>query len=299
MQEIVRIVDTLELSREFINRMVSNFYNEYDIQVPEINGLIKTDYNTSDTNISLRLFLNDKFLNLFKVNNDNNIITFTNPIKATQIEADELIISRVINQKTIDQLNVTDKEIMLNAGDTSVIDNPVNDEYDSFISTFRGSLNKVSIKWNEIINRWQFTNNGTTYSNFINYDPVANAYLNIDTGSTGFYINDNAGLTVNKTDKPYLMYKGTQWWVKDGSTSTPNPFPLLPYKEFGIDNINPDHFIIINKKLNLTSSMVTMINHANKNDLNRLSINVKNELTVDTLPVFDEKLVFAYNLIIG
>lgn len=55
---------------------------------------------------------------------------------------------------------VTDNVITLNQGETGA---GVTAVY-SGMEVDRGSLNKVAVRWNEIYDYWELTNNGTTYS---------------------------------------------------------------------------------------------------------------------------------------
>jgi hypothetical protein len=94
-------------------------------------------------------------------------------------------------------LNVTNTKIVLNSGQQSA-------SLSAFLEVDRGLNNAdVSIRWNEVDDKWQFTNNGTTF-----YDiPSGSEYLT-STGS----INTHTDVTITSPQSgQVLKYDGTKW----------------------------------------------------------------------------------------
>ena len=71
-----------------------------------------------------------------------------------------------LNSYTTSELLVQDQYITLNSGQTTPI-------LDAFVKVERGATD-VAIKWNEATDRWQFTNDGSTYYNI----PISSEYDN-------------------------------------------------------------------------------------------------------------------------
>ena len=100
-------------------------------------------------------------------------------------------------------LNVTNSEIVLNDGQTTGALNAV-------IKNDRGSDPDVDIRWDEVVNKWKFTNDGTTY-----YDlPTAASDLTNDAGyltSIGS-INGHTDVVISSPQSDQILkYNGSQW----------------------------------------------------------------------------------------
>jgi len=92
-----------------------------------------------------------------------------------------------LNSYTTSELLVQDQYITLNSGQTSGV-------LDAFVKVERGATD-VAIKWNETTDRWQFTNDGSTYYNI----PVSSEYdnfnFNVQVGGTSQEVADGGTLT--------------------------------------------------------------------------------------------------------
>lgn len=101
---------------------------------------------------------------------------FSNDITASHITADGdlfvtgnlIILGETTTLNTQDVL-VEDNEIILNANVTGA---PV---LDAFVTINRGDEPAANVKWDETIDRWQFTNDGTNYYNI----PIPEEYDNV------------------------------------------------------------------------------------------------------------------------
>jgi hypothetical protein len=71
-----------------------------------------------------------------------------------------------LNSFTTSELLVQDQYVTLNSGQTTPV-------LDAFLKVERGTTD-VAVKWNEATDRWQFTNDGTTYYNI----PISTEYNN-------------------------------------------------------------------------------------------------------------------------
>ena len=123
-------------------------------------------------------------------------------------------------------LNVTNSEIVLNDGQASGALNAV-------IKNDRGSDPDVDISWDEVTNKWKFTNDGTTYYNL----PTAASDLTNDAGyltSIGS-INGHTDVVISSPQSDQILkYNGSQWVnttfsttaqvvVQDAAPSNPQP----------------------------------------------------------------------------
>jgi len=84
-------------------------------------------------------------------------------------------------------LAVEDNKVLLNS---SVTGSP---SADAGIEVERGDSNNVELRWNETADKWQFSNDGTTYVNIASNTDVSTAYSNATT------YTDNAISNVNNT----------------------------------------------------------------------------------------------------
>ncbi len=126
----------------------------------------------------------------------------------------------------VSTLNVTDNEIVLN-------DNQASGGLNAIIRNERGTDADVSIRWNETTDRWQFTNNGTTY-----YDLAISASdLTNDAGylTTSSSIDTLGDVTISSpSNGDVLSYNGSNWVnspasitakaaISDAAPSNPSP----------------------------------------------------------------------------
>ena len=87
----------------------------------------------------------------------------------------------------IETLAVEDNKVLLNS---SVTGSP---SADAGIEVERGTSTNVELRWNETADKWQFSNDGTTYVNIASNTDVSTAYSNATT------YTDNAISNVNNT----------------------------------------------------------------------------------------------------
>ena len=118
-------------------------------------------------------------------------------------------------QNNVTTLNVTSSEIVIN-------ENQASGSLDATIRNERGSDPDVSIRWNEVQDKWQFTNDGSTYYNI----PTSASDLTNDAGyltSIGS-IGDHTDITFGSLqDNQLLKYNlgASRWenWTPDYLTS--------------------------------------------------------------------------------
>jgi hypothetical protein len=85
----------------------------------------------------------------------NSDVTFAN-----LTVSGDLIVSGNTTTLNTANLNVEDNFILLNSGETST------PTLNSGVEIERGTSTNVLIRWNETIDKWQFTNDGTNYTDF-------------------------------------------------------------------------------------------------------------------------------------
>jgi hypothetical protein len=102
----------------------------------------------------------------------------------------DLVVSGSVTYANQGQSLIDDNQIILNS---SASGTPV---LDATIQVNRGSQPNSVIKWNESVDKWQFTNNGTQYYDFITEVPTA-----VNQKQTNFYdIARDYGAVPNETD---------------------------------------------------------------------------------------------------
>jgi hypothetical protein len=120
-------------------------------------------------------------------------VTITNDLTV----GGDINVTGSLNSYTTSELLVQDQYITLNSGQTSGV-------LDAFVKVERGATD-VALKWNESTDRWQFTNDGSTYYNI----PISSEYDNfnfnvrvgvtsqeVGNGGTVTFAAGNSGLTV-------------------------------------------------------------------------------------------------------
>lgn len=78
-----------------------------------------------------------------------------------------------------DVLSVEDNQIILNANQTGSA------ALDALLTVERGDDTNVAIKWNETSNKWQFTNNGSTYYDLLTADENTSYTVSAVDGTSG------------------------------------------------------------------------------------------------------------------
>ena len=100
-------------------------------------------------------------------------------------------------------LSVTNNEIVIN-------ENQASGGLNAIIRNERGSDPDVDIRWDEVNDKWKFTNDGTTYYNF----PTALSDLTNDSGylTTPGDINELSDVVITSpASEDVLKYNGSQW----------------------------------------------------------------------------------------
>lgn len=92
-----------------------------------------------------------------------------------------------LNSYTTSELLVQDQYITLNSGQTSGV-------LDAFVKVERGTTD-VALKWNESTDRWQFTNDGSTYYNIPISSEYDNFNFNLQVGGTSQEVADGGTVT--------------------------------------------------------------------------------------------------------
>ena len=137
-----------------------------------------------------------------------------------------LNVSGTTTTNNVSTLNVTNNEIVLN-------ENQAVGGLDAIIRNERGTDADVSIRWNETTDRWQFTNNGSTY-----YDIATSASdLTNDAGylTSSSSIGTLGDVTISTpSNGDVLSYNGSDWVnspatitakaaISDAAPSSPTP----------------------------------------------------------------------------
>ena len=119
-----------------------------------------------------------------------------------------LTVNGTTTQINTDVLNVEDNEITLNS---NVVGSA---NLDASIIINRGSDTDVKLLWNENTNKWQFTNDGSTYYDFVTADTNTTYSISAETATGGanlrltdsgagtddVKLNSGTGVTVSRTD---------------------------------------------------------------------------------------------------
>ena len=106
-------------------------------------------------------------------------------------------------QNNVTTLNVTNNEIVIN-------ENQASGGLNAVIRNERGSDPDVSLRWDEVSDKWQFTNDGTTYNNL----PTAVSDLTNDSGYLTSYgaLNNLSDVVLSTpSNEDVLKYNGSQW----------------------------------------------------------------------------------------
>ena len=110
-------------------------------------------------------------------------VTITNDLTV----GGDINVTGSLNSYTTSELLVQDQYITLNSGQTSGV-------LDAFVKVERGTTD-VAIKWNETSDRWQFTNDGSTYYNIPISSEYDNFNFNVAVGGTSQEVGDGGTVT--------------------------------------------------------------------------------------------------------
>ncbi|NCD06993.1 MAG: hypothetical protein EOL97_12820, partial [Spirochaetia bacterium] len=205
MSDVVRIQDQLEYGRQYLNDVITSFYNTTSNSIPLINGILKVEYDPilqlgrlkavvngevktfsftdpvpsnflfyspeDDKIVSTKVLKLDNIeVDKIKEKNLNEGITLESKLIAQDIDAQtitakNLIIEETINKSTVEYLEIEDKDIILHSGFEGNYENNILGN--SRIVVNRGSLDDVYTIWDEIKNRWGITNDGTNVIDLI------------------------------------------------------------------------------------------------------------------------------------
>ena len=105
-------------------------------------------------------------------------------------------------------LNVEDNFILLNSGETG------SPTLDSGLEVERGTSTNVFIRWNETTDRWQFTNDGSTYNNFgVGALLTSSATAPVSPAAEDLWFNSTTGAA--------FIYYNSAWVELGGGTMSP------------------------------------------------------------------------------
>ena len=217
MAEIVKVSNTMEELRLLLNKFFGNYFN--DSTFPLDDGIMTITYNPTSKLAELKININGTPVSLIQKNVENNTIEFPFPIKAEELEVDRLVVKEQINQKEVEFLKIQDKEIILNDGLTG--NNDLSAIGNAMISVNRGSLPKVSMKWNEVSNTWEFTNDGVNFNQLLTKNVNGYDFAK----SNGIVLKIDTGLKIENTSFQ-LVFKSGQWYITDNVNGE---FPLVPF----------------------------------------------------------------------
>lgn len=119
--------------------------------------------------------------------------TFTGTVTTSNLNVSgDLTVSGTTTSINTETVTVDDNIIVLNNNATGA------PTVDAGIEIERGSSTNVSIRWNETSDKWEFTNDGTTYGNIAALGTIA-----LGTDTTGNYVSGvSAGTGINITHTP-------------------------------------------------------------------------------------------------
>ena len=155
-------------ANDAVIRLAGSDATNDDVKIEGTSTTIKVTENATPNTITLDLQDNVTIANDLTVGGDINV-------------------TGSLNSFTTSELLVQDQYIVLNSGQTSGV-------LDAFVKVERGATD-VALKWNETTDRWQFTNDGSTYYNI----PIASEYdnfnFNVQVGGTSQEVADGGTVT--------------------------------------------------------------------------------------------------------
>ena len=169
-------------------RLADSHSSNDDVTISGTSTTVKVTENTGTNTIILDLQDDVTIVNDLTVGGDINV-------------------TGSLNSYTTSELLVQDQYVTLNSGQTTPV-------LDAFLKVERGATD-VAVKWNEATDRWQFTNDGSTYYNIPISSEYDNFNFNVQVGGTSQEVGDggtvtfaagNSGLTVAISGDDTITY---------------------------------------------------------------------------------------------
>jgi len=155
-------------ANDAVIRLAGSDATNDDVKIEGTSTTIKVTENATPNTITLDLQDNVTIANDLTVGGDINV-------------------TGSLNSFTTSELLVQDQYIVLNSGQTSGV-------LDAFVKVERGATD-VALKWNETTDRWQFTNDGSTYYNIPISSEYDNFNFNVQVGGTSQEVADGGTVT--------------------------------------------------------------------------------------------------------
>ena len=169
-------------------RLADSHSSNDDVTISGTSTTVKVTENTGTNTIILDLQDDVTIVNDLTVGGDINV-------------------TGSLNSYTTSELLVQYQYVTLNSGQTTPV-------LDAFLKVERGTTD-VAVKWNEATDRWQFTNDGSTYYNIPISSEYDNFNFNVQVGGTSQEVGDggtvtfaagNSGLTVAISGDDTITY---------------------------------------------------------------------------------------------
>ena len=160
--------------------------------------------------------------------------TFTGNIDVTG----NIEVSGNLNYREVEDLLVQDQTITLNYGNASAQDAQI------IVDRSGSTLTNVDIKWNETTDKWQFSNDGSTYNDFISIADIPAANVLSVNGQTGVVVLDtddiaegsaNLYYTNARADARVNLQTGANLDLSSKSTSDLSEGTNLYYTDARVD----------------------------------------------------------------
>ena len=160
--------------------------------------------------------------------------TFTGNIDVTG----NIEVSGNLNYREVEDLLVQDQTITLNYGNASAQDAQI------IVDRSGSTLTNVDIKWNETTDKWTFTNDGSTYNNFLTTADIPASAVTSVNGLTGVVVLDtdniaegsaNLYYTNARADARVNLQTGTNLDLSSKSTSDLSEGTNLYYTDARVD----------------------------------------------------------------
>lgn len=125
--------------------------------------------------------------------------TFTGTVAANNVTVSgNLTVSGTTTSVNTETLTIDDNIIVLNNNEAGT------PSQNAGIEIERGTSTNVVLRWNETDDKWELTNDGTTYSEIATASSVATA--------TALTVDNLTDVTITSAaDKDFLMYNGSAW----------------------------------------------------------------------------------------
>lgn len=166
-----------------------------------------------------------------------------------------------LNTETI---NVEDNIIVLNSSVTGV------PNADAGIEVERGTSTNVQLRWNESADKWQFTNDGTTYVNVASNTDVDTAYSNATTYTNNAIANVNNTIANIATSFTVAGDSGSNQTITSGSDT------LTIAGGTGLSSVASNTDTIT---LNLDNTAVTAGSYGAANSVSTFTVDAQGRLT--------------------